>query len=189
MIARCCIEGASNYKNYGGRGITVCDKWRKDFWSFVEDMGDKPYPDYSIDRIDVNGNYEPNNCKWSSKNEQARNNRMARIVLIEGISYHVADLQDKYGVDMKTIHYRASLGWPLDKVVSKEKFYNNSESQKKAVQKHAEMKRAQTHCKYGHEFSPENIYEYKGRRSCKKCKNAWSKYLQCKKTKPFSDFL
>lgn len=189
MISRCYIEGASSYKNYGGRGISVCDKWRKDFWSFVSDMGLKPSPEHSIDRIDVNGNYEPSNCKWSTKIEQARNMRNARIVLIEGKSYHVAELQDQYGVDMRTIYYRSSLGWPLDKVISKERFYNNSDSQKKAVLKHAEIKRAKTHCKYGHEFSNDNVYEYKGRRACKKCKSAWSKYIQCKKTQPLSNFL
>lgn len=183
MISRCYIEGASGFHNYGGRGITVCDTWRKDFWSFANDMGDKPSPDHSIDRIDSNGNYEPSNCRWASRAEQARNKRAARIVNIEGKDYHVADLQDKYGVDMKTIYHRAKNELPFGKVVSKEKLWNNVESQIKAVQKHAEMQKARTQCKRGHEFSPENTYLYKTSRHCLKCKK--EKYLSMRAKKLF----
>lgn len=189
MIARCEIPGASRYKNYGGRGIQVCDRWRKDFWSFVSDMGEKPSKNHSLDRIDVNGNYEPSNCQWATKSDQARNTRAARIVEIGGVKYHVAELQEKYGVDMRTISYRASKGWPFEKIVSKEKHYNNDESQKKATQKHAEMKRSQTHCKNGHELTSNNVYEHNGTRSCRACRKAWDKYLYYQKQRPFSDFL
>lgn len=77
MKNRCLNDSHQNYKNYGGRGIKVCDKWRNDFDAFLKDMGEAPSKKHSIDRIDVNGNYEPKNCKWSTPGEQARNKRLA----------------------------------------------------------------------------------------------------------------
>ena len=75
MKARCFNVKYKQWKDYGGRGITVCDRWLNSFINFYEDMGPKPGPKYSIDRINVNGNYEPSNCKWSTPAEQNRNKR------------------------------------------------------------------------------------------------------------------
>jgi hypothetical protein len=78
MIARCSNPKRPDYKNYGGRGILVCDQW-KIFANFLADMGQKP-EDLTLDRIDNNGNYEPNNCRWATLSEQRRNQRTLRAV-------------------------------------------------------------------------------------------------------------
>lgn len=79
MKNRCRNANATGYKHYGGRGIKVCDRWLHSFENFISDMGEKPSPSHSIDRIDVNGNYEPSNCRWATRDEQLNNQRKPRI--------------------------------------------------------------------------------------------------------------
>jgi hypothetical protein len=75
MKERCSNPNHKAYKDYGGRGIMVCERWINSYVNFLKDMGKKPSNDYSIDRINVNGNYEPSNCKWATKVEQQKNKR------------------------------------------------------------------------------------------------------------------
>lgn len=75
MKERCYNVNNKKYKDYGGRGITICDMWLNSFENFYADMGAKPSESHSIDRIDVNGNYEPNNCRWATKKQQSNNKR------------------------------------------------------------------------------------------------------------------
>jgi hypothetical protein len=75
MKRRCDNEKGNRWEHYGGRGIKVCDRWLHSYENFLNDMGRKPSPKHSIDRIDVNGNYEPSNCRWSTPKEQSNNTR------------------------------------------------------------------------------------------------------------------
>jgi hypothetical protein len=75
MIRRCEKVDGQDWHLYGGRGITVCDRWRSSFPNFLADMGRKPSRRHSIDRIDVNGNYQPGNCRWATPKEQRQNQR------------------------------------------------------------------------------------------------------------------
>lgn len=78
MVARCENPASTKFKDYGARGIVVCQRWRASYEAFLADMGRKPTPKHSIDRKDVNGNYEPGNCKWSTALEQRHNQRRSK---------------------------------------------------------------------------------------------------------------
>lgn len=98
MKDRCCNENYPKYPSYGGRGIKICDEWLDDFMKFHSWAIENGYNEkLTIERINVNGNYEPSNCKWITMEEQARNKRDSTIVEYEGEKYHLLDLLEKLG--------------------------------------------------------------------------------------------
>lgn len=81
MKARCLNAKDTAYKNYGARGIKICDKWKKSFTAFYEDMGEKPFPKAQIDRINNDNDYEPKNCRWTTNKENSRDRRTTKLSL------------------------------------------------------------------------------------------------------------
>jgi hypothetical protein len=79
MKKRCTNPACKSFKDYGGRGITVCDRWLESFENFLADMGERPGPGYSIDRKDNDGPYSPDNCRWATRTQQNRNSRTAKL--------------------------------------------------------------------------------------------------------------
>jgi hypothetical protein len=112
---RCNTSSYCNYKNYGGRGITVCDRWKDSFENFYADMGDAP-EGTSIDRIDNNGNYEPSNCRWATDKEQRRNMRTNHMITFSNKTQCVADWASELGISQSAIYSRLNkLNWSIEK--------------------------------------------------------------------------
>ena len=119
MKSRCLKEKDKDFKRYGGRGITVCDRWLR-FDNFLDDMGVKPSSEYTIDRIYVNGNYEPGNCRWATVHEQQHNRRDNRNFTINGESHCLAVWCRKYQAN------RTSAVWLLKRGHSIESALENA---------------------------------------------------------------
>lgn len=120
MMSRCYKPKNNRYYLYGGRGITVCDRWRASFRNFLEDMGPRPSREYSIDRIDPNGNYEPGNCRWATRSQQARNTRSKeKLFALNGQALTIAEWAKKSGVSYQSMRCRIKeYGWPLEKALT-----------------------------------------------------------------------
>lgn len=111
MRDRCNNPHASNYLNYGGRGISVCKEWDDNFMSFYKWALANEYNDHlSIERIDVNGNYEPTNCKWITLSEQGRNKRSTKYAVINGVKKPLIEWAELHDLSYKTISTRWSRG-------------------------------------------------------------------------------
>jgi len=101
---RCYNPNNISYKDYGGKGITVCDRWLNSYEDFLSDIGRAPTPNHSIDRINVFGNYEPGNCKWSNSKEQ-NNNRKSNVILEHnGVRLTMKQWSEKLGIDYRKLH-------------------------------------------------------------------------------------
>jgi hypothetical protein len=113
MKRRCYNKNEKAYSNYGGRGIKVCDKWLKSFESFLKDMGKRPSPKHSIERRDVNGNYEPSNCYWATDLQQANNTRANHKVTINGITKNISQWRKELNMPSSTYQNRINRGWSV----------------------------------------------------------------------------
>lgn len=108
-----------HYKNYGARGITICNEWKNNFIVFYSWALSNGYKDnLTIDRIDVNGNYEPNNCRWSTIKEQERNRRNNRFITHKGETHCVSEWAEITGIKAATIRSRLFMGWPIHRTLN-----------------------------------------------------------------------
>lgn len=106
MKDRCRNKNSKSYPDYGGRGIKVCDRWMQSYTNFLTDMGRAPSPKHSIERNDVNGNYEPSNCRWATKIEQQNNTRTNRLVSYKGQIKTLAEWCRELNINRGTVESR-----------------------------------------------------------------------------------
>jgi hypothetical protein len=130
MRSRCRNPRAGGYKNYGARGIRVCARWDHKgggFANFLADMGPRPSSDHSIDRIDVNGDYEPTNCRWATAKEQHHNMRPCQgaphKITVNGRTLCLSDWAAELGIHPSTITRRLSKGWDPVRAVTQPRTY------------------------------------------------------------------
>ena len=173
MIQRCTNHKKWDYKHYGGRGIKVCDRWRK-FANFLADMGHKPSVKHTLERARNNGGYSPSNCLWVLQPKQANNKRNNRWLTYRGKTLTVAQWSRAIGLNMGTLHDRLRQGWSVERTLG-------SPADRTAIH------RAITHCPRGHEYTPENIiwvFNGKKKHKCRRCKTCQrEKYRRSKVSK------
>ena len=121
MMTRCYNPGCASYERYGGRGITVCKRWH-DPRGLLTDMGDLPFAGAELDRIDVNGDYEPDNCRWVTKIVNANNKTNNRFYEYAGQMMTLAQISKLCGVPYYTLSARLIRGWDMKKATTNKKF-------------------------------------------------------------------
>lgn len=151
MRNRCENKNNREYHRYGGRGISVCRKWSK-FENFYSDMGEPPPGNYSIDRINVNGNYEPRNCRWATPRQQANNRTNNDKITFDGKTKTLMEWSRAIGISQDTLWVRIyRLKWPINKALTKSTI--------------------RTHCPSGHEY-PKKRVVLSSRMRCRVCASA-----------------
>lgn len=117
MIRRCSDPKHKQFRDYGARGIRICDAWNS-YESFMDDMGERPSSKHTLERIDNEGNYEPANCRWATMKEQAQNRRNTRNITIDGRTMSISAWAEESSVPLPTIYARlVKYGWVAKEAV------------------------------------------------------------------------
>lgn len=128
---RCYNTECSAYPNYGGRGIQMSPEWRDDLEQFLQDMGNRPGKEYSIERVDNNGWYEASNCRWANKIDQGRNTRRVRQIEYKGKIQNVYDWSKETGIPAKLLYDRILVyNWDIERAMTTPKLSKKEQSQK-----------------------------------------------------------
>jgi len=117
MKARCYNKNNKAFKDYGGRGIKVCDRWLESFENFLVDLGRKPTKKNSIDRIENNGDYEPDNCRWADRRTQNMNRRNSKNITLDGVTKPLIDWLKEFGLSRGGFMGRINKGWSTEKAL------------------------------------------------------------------------
>ena len=114
MMSRCYNVNDAKFPTYGGRGITVCDRWRTSRAAFLADMGPRPSRDHSIERIDNAGPYSPENCRWATRREQGANKRNNHLLTYQGRTQHLNGWAREFNLPRTRLTVRLRRGWTLE---------------------------------------------------------------------------
>lgn len=117
MKHRCQNPNFKHFRNYGGKGVKVCERWMS-FESFYADMGEPPTNKHTIERRNSNGDYEPENCVWATRKEQARNLSFNRIITFAGRSVPMFQWAEEFGLNPATLRYRFNNGWTVEEAIT-----------------------------------------------------------------------
>ena len=117
MKQRCTNPKKREYEHYGGRGIKVCDEWMRSFLAFFAYVGPRPSAKHSLDRIDVNGNYEPGNVRWATQQEQVDNTRTVKMVTLNGKTQSHSAWAREMGLAVGQITARIKSGWSVEEAI------------------------------------------------------------------------
>lgn len=136
MRARCLSPGSTGFEKYGGRGITVCERWSK-FENFLADMGPRPHG-RTLERIDNNGNYGPSNCRWATRKEQQANTSITHLITIDNVTKCLSDWCRQYGLDPGTVRRRMRVfGWGPKQAVTTPKMRARTSAFERGGAQHA----------------------------------------------------
>lgn len=118
MMDRCYRDTCKDFKDYGARGILVCDRWLDGFSNFISDMGRRPTPLHKIERINNGGHYEPGNCRWATHTEQTRNMRKNVFLTHNGTTKCVAEWAETLNVPADRLYKRIRREWTMERIFS-----------------------------------------------------------------------
>lgn len=165
---RCFNPNNEAYESYGGRGILMCERWRNNLAYFLEDMGHPP-SGMTIERINNECGYEPDNCRWATRKEQQNNRRVNRFIDFNGKRQTAMAWANELGIAHQTIYNRMDLGWSAEFVLKLEK-QTDKTGLRLGGHANGERNKQKTHCVNGHEFTPDNTRPNgKNGRGCRRC--------------------